>query len=95
MRISKLTSFAIILLLMGERGMGEREREFPSEALSFPAAGSLKRQLVSPKRGRAGNNKATQVKSHLTLPKVSVFLRFYIPGDQTTLTQGPNGCPRS
>ena len=26
-----------------------------SEALSFPAAGSLKRQLVSPKRGRARN----------------------------------------
>ena len=33
-----------------ERGRG---RGISSEALSFPAAGSLKRQLVSPKRGRA------------------------------------------
>ena len=44
-----------------------------SEALSFPAAGSLKRQLVSLKRGRAGENDAVQVNSHLTL-LVSVFL---------------------
>ena len=73
----------------------EWEWEFPSEALSFPAAGSLKRQLVSPKRGRAGNDEAAQVNSHLTLQKVSVFLRFYIIGNQSTLTQGPNGCPRS
>jgi hypothetical protein len=33
----------------------ERGRGISSEALSFPAAGSLKRQLVSPKRGRARN----------------------------------------
>ena len=53
--------------------MRDRGKGFPSEALSFPAAGSLKRQLVSPKRGRAGRNEAVQVKSHLTL-RVLVFL---------------------
>ena len=67
----KLTLFFTIF--EEKKGEGKGEREFPSEALSFPAAGSLKRQLVSPKRGRAGNNGAVQVKSHLTLP-VSVFL---------------------
>ena len=64
MRISKLTSFAIILLLMGERGMGEREREFPSEALSFPAAGSLKRQWLARKEEERGIMK--QLKSKAT-----------------------------
>ena len=47
------------------------------EALSFPTAGSLKRQLVSQKRGRAGNDEAARVNSHSTL-LVSVFLLEYL-----------------
>ena len=62
----------------GGRGKGMLKKKL-QEALSFPAAGSLRRQLVSQKRGRAGsNNEAVQVNGHLTLPLhkvlVSVFL---------------------
>ena len=49
-----------------------------SEALSFPAAGSLKRQLVSPKRGRARNNEAAQVKSLLDTAMYQYFYIFYL-----------------
>ena len=59
----------------GGRGKGKRDaKKKLQEALSFPAAGSLRRQLVSPERGRAGNNnEAAQVNNHLTLPGIGIF----------------------
>jgi hypothetical protein len=56
---------------------GEGKWGISSEALSFPAAGSLKRQLVSPKRGRARNNEAAQVNNHLTLLCIGIFTCYY------------------
>jgi hypothetical protein len=48
----------------------KKRRKFPSEALSFPAAGSPRRgQLVSPKRGRVRKNEAVQGNSPLDTAK--------------------------
>ena len=51
----------------------EWEWEFSSEALSFPAAGSLKRQLVSPKRGRAGNKWSSSSQQPLDTASIGIF----------------------
>jgi hypothetical protein len=70
---------------IGREREREREREISSEALSFPAAGSLKRQLVSPKRGRAGNNETVQVNNHLTLLCIGIFTSTMYTDSETKL----------